>query len=301
VSPAVFVAVLALAGLVFAMGHQHARYLRARRGPVQDRQDPLYGPSAFHVLTFLRLAAGRDAFGALRRLRDEIETGGSGKLVYAGRVARVGLASSQLPPTEWDAVVLVQYPSRRAYASAAGRSVLRDSSSPFAETFSQGFDRPVLLNLAIPQLLLALRAFRIATGKPSHHPFVPAEPGRRDPRTLESKDGRASLDGLRELGERAVVIVNLLKHGTAEQRKADRRYGLAMAGLFAEDGHGPMHIGRAVAVEGDAAFDRVALVYYPGIDYLRELMGSTFFNGIVAGKQPGDTLAAPTVPVLARL
>jgi hypothetical protein len=56
-----------------------------------------------------------------------------------------------------------------------------------------------------------------------------------------------------------------------------------------------------VTIEGDAEFDDVNIVYYPGIDYLISLMQSKFYNGIVAGKQLGDTLAIPTVPILDRL
>ena len=43
------------------------------------------------------------------------------------------------------------------------------------------------------------------------------------------------------------------------------------------------------------------LVYYPGIDYFLHLTTSKFFTGIVGGKQLGDTLAMPTVPIPDRL
>jgi hypothetical protein len=288
---------LALAG---AMVWQQLRYAALRRDPVQDRQSAWYPGAAFHVLSFLRLAEGQDAIPALRELRRALEVDASTRVVYAGRVGVVGIASSQLPQVDWDAVVLVQYPSRDAYRAAAAGSALRGALATFAESYSQGFERPVLLNLALPQLLLALRVYQRLTRQPSHYPFVPAA-DRRDPRTEASDVRLAALERLRPFGERAVVVVNLLEHGTPEQQRADRAYGLSMAGLFAEGVHGPMHMGRAARLEGDAHFDRVALVYYPGIDYMRELMGSAFFNDIVGGKQPGDTLAVLTVPVLASL
>mgnify|MGYP004147632783 FL=1 len=56
-----------------------------------------------------------------------------------------------------------------------------------------------------------------------------------------------------------------------------------------------------MTLEGDAAFDDVNIVYYPGIDYLISLMRSKFYNGIGGGKQLGDTQAIPTVPILDRL
>jgi uncharacterized protein (DUF1330 family) len=283
------------------MGWQHVRYHNLRRGPVQDRQSSVYARSTFHVLVFLRVETGRDPIEALRALREGLEAGGAAELVYAGRVAVVGIESRQLPETAWDAVVLVQYPSREAYRAAAGSPAYRAALSPFAETFAQGFERPVLLNLALPQLLLALRAYQVVTRQPSHYPLLPAEPGEIDPRAPNRPDRLAGLGAVEDLGRDAVVIVNLLRRGTPEQRDADRRYGFEMAGLFAEGAHGPMHMGSAVTLEGDAEFDMVALVYYPGVDYLRELMASRFFNGIVGGKQPGDTLAVVTVPVLSSL
>ena len=96
------------------------------------------------------------------------------------------------------------------------------------------------------------------------------------------------------------MIVNLLAAGTPEQRAADAAYGRRMAGLFAQGGFGPMHMGRAVRLEGDARFDRVALVYYPGVDFMRALIRSSFMAGIIGGKQPGDSLAVLTLPILAR-
>jgi hypothetical protein len=74
-----------------------------------------------------------------------------------------------------------------------------------------------------------------------------------------------------------------------------------MFGLMAEMGNGPMHIGAAVTLEGQADFDNVVIVYYPGVEYFAELIQSEFFTGIVGGKQLGDTLSSPTVPLLPHL
>lgn len=293
--------VLTLVCLLAAMGWQHLRYQKARRGPVQDRQDAFYPSSTFHVLTFVRIAEGGSVIESLRKLREGLEGNGAARMVYAGQVATVALASAQLPATDWDAVVLVQYPSRDAYDALAASASYRSALDAFPEHYSHGMDRSVALNLLIPQMLLGLRAKQIVTRAPSHYPFVPAAAEDRVALTTGREDRFARLDALRSLSENALVIVNLLKGGTREQQASDRAYGLKMAGAFAEGGHGPMHIGKAVTLEGNAEFDRIALVYYPGIDYMQSLMGSTFFNGIAAGKQPGDTLAAATVPLLSRL
>ena len=53
--------------------------------------------------------------------------------------------------------------------------------------------------------------------------------------------------------------------------------------------------------EGEADFDNIAIVYYPGVEYFAELLQSEFFTGIVGGKQLGDTLSSPTVPLLPHL
>ncbi len=65
--------------------------------------------------------------------------------------------------------------------------------------------------------------------------------------------------------------------------------------------YGPMHWGRAVTVEGDAHFTQFVAVYYPGIDHMHAMIGSTFMNRIGSGKQLGDSLAVATVPVLSKL
>ena len=71
--------------------------------------------------------------------------------------------------------------------------------------------------------------------------------------------------------------------------------------LLAEVGHGPVHLGRAVTLEDDVDFDQVVIVSYPGIEYFVELVQSKFFTGIVGGKQLGDDLSSPTVPILQHL
>ena len=63
----------------------------------------------------------------------------------------------------------------------------------------------------------------------------------------------------------------------------------------------PIHVGRPVRVEGEASFTQFVAVYYPVIDHMHAMIGSTFMTRIGSGKQPGDSLAVATVPVLSRL
>ena len=85
-----------------------------RRDRVEDRQPLLYSASAFHAVTFLKVADDRKVIHELRALRDAIEKPAGGLLVYAGQVAMRMVTSKQIA-NDWDALVLVQYPSREAF------------------------------------------------------------------------------------------------------------------------------------------------------------------------------------------
>lgn len=293
---------LALVASVLVV-RQHLYYLHARRNFVEDRQPLLYSPAAFHVVTFFELLPGHAAIEDLRKFKAVLDATGSAKIVYAGQGVLNAVESAQLPRVRWDAVVLTQYDSRKDYAAVAASEAYRRACEGFAQTYSHGMQRWQLPNLAIPTVLLGIRAIDIVTGVPPHHPFVPAPADRDVPawRKERSEADTVRLEAAKEFGAKAVVVVNLLKGGTKEQRAADRAYGRKMAGLFAEGRHGPMHIGTAVRVEGEAEFGAVAIVYYPGVEYIRQLQDSTFFAGIEADKQPGDSLAVATVPILSRL
>lgn len=60
-------------------------------------------------------------------------------------------------------------------------------------------------------------------------------------------------------------------------------------------------MGSATRVEGEHRFKQFVAVYYPGIDFMHAMIGSTFINRIGAGKQLGDTLAVASIPVLSEL
>lgn len=285
-----------------AMAWQHARYLRARRTLAQDRQALLHPADALHVVLFLERPAGAGLFGRVQALRLALEEAGGARTVYAGKVALNAIASAQLAGTfgeepSWDAVLLVQLPSRAAWERAADDARVRRARAGFARTYAHGMRRWRGVSLALPQLLLALRVHQILTRAPSHEPFEPAEGGSRAVDT-------ARLDRLaaeRALGGRAVMVVNLVRRGSPAQQAADRAYTRRMLGLMAERGHGPLHLGEAVPLERDARFDRVAIVYYPGVDDFAAMARSRFYQGIVGDKQLGDTQAVVTVPILERL
>ena len=105
----------------------------------------------------------------------------------------------------------------------------------------------------------------------------------------------------RAYGKDACVVLNFMKSGSAEQRDANSGYGNEMMGLMAELGMGPMHMGKAVTLEGDAEFDQVAIVYYPGRRFFGDMILSEYYQQIYRDKQLNDSQAVITAPILDRV
>ena len=288
--------------VLLAVAAQEYRYLRVRRDIAADRQPLFHSSSAFHAATIVQLSPGQELLSAVRGLVEAIESAG-GQVVYAGKIAVNGLHSDQLPEVEWDAFVLAQHPSRDAYEVSASSPDVQKARSTFAAVYTQGMQRSPWVNLAVPIGLLALRTADIVRRHPSRYPFRKGEIPAGAPAEALARRQKL-IDGLlanREYGSDAVVVLNFIKNGSREERKANEGYGRQMMALMAEMGNGPTHMGRAVTVEGTAEFDSVVIVYYPGVEYFAEMVQSEFFSGIVGGKQLGDTLSSPTVPLLPHL
>ncbi len=285
-----------------AIGVQHHRYLRARRDVVVDRQEIFHSSSVFHVITVLELAPDQELLSAVRTFVGANE-GVGGRVVYAGKIAVNAMQSSQIPQAEWDAFVLVQFPSREAYGAFEADPETRKLRSTFATTYALGMKRPPWLNLAVPAGLLGKRLVDRIQGHPARLPFRPAasDAGIAHENEVRRADVIEGLLANRGYGDAACVVLNFIKNGSPEERAADSGYALEMLGLMAEGGFGPMHMGKAVTLEGDADFDHVAIVYYPGVSFFAEMVQSEFFTGIVGGKQLGDTLSSPSVPLLPHL
>jgi hypothetical protein len=288
--------------LLLASCVQLYRYLRTRRDVVADRQSLLHSPSAFHVATIVMLSPDQELLAAMRAFVDATE-GAGGEVIYAGKVAANGLVSRQIPQQEWDAFLLAQFPSRAAYDEAAAGTGYQSARVSFAASYALGMQRWPFVNFALPVGLLGIRIRDVITLKPSGYPFEPAQ-ARADalPDALARRDHVvAGLLANKEYGAEAVVVLNFIKAGNAEERAANADYGFEMLRLMAEMGNGPMHLGKAVTLEGDADFDNVVIVYYPGVEYFAEMLQSQFFTGIVGDKQLGDSLASLTVPLLPQL
>lgn len=288
---------LLVLGVAFA---QEYRFLNTRRDVAMDRQALFHGRGVFHVVTMLRLAPGQALLSGVGEFVQAAESAGA-EIIYAGKVVVNARRSRQLPGDEWDAVVLTQYPSRQA--RDAGRAELATARARFAGSYALGMKRSAALNLALPLILLAKRVGQIISRTPPRFPFTPAEiPPDVPAQALAQLDQFvARMRANTELGRDALVVVNFSKDGDADQRAANAQYGNEMLEMMAETGAGPTHFGEAVTLEGEAAFDQVIIVFYPGVQFFADMAVSEFFTRIVGGKQPGDDLASLTVPLLPHL
>jgi hypothetical protein len=155
--------------------------------------------------------------------------------------------------------------------------------------------------MMVPIGLGLMRLLDIALRREPVLPFQPLAAEDALPPIQMKRKEILKLDDYRDVRDDAIVVVNLIQPGTAEQQAADDAYTGAMIRGMAEGGYGPIHMGRAVSVEGEHRYKQFAAVYYPGIDHMHAMIGSAFINRIGPGKQLGDTLALATIPVLSKL
>lgn len=289
--------VLFVIAMTVSMVMQHNHYLDIRRERVEDRQVLFHGSDVFHVVRFIKHHETSDGFDALKQLK-ELEEAADGRWIYAGKVAHNMLLSEQLNRAEWDHIILTEYPNRTAYDEALGRADMQASMDTFSEVYTHGMDRSALANLLLPQFLLFNRFGRNLTFAPSVYPFEQNSEFTASPR---AQDLLASIGAADPSGEKAIVIVNLQLYGDDEIQAANSEYVGHMMGMMADEGFGPMHMGDAIQLQGDAKFDDVAIVYYPSTQFFKEMVTSTFMQSILGDKQLGDVQATVTIPILNEL
>ncbi len=284
-----------------AITAQEYRYAKLRHDVVADRQAIFHSASVFHVVTLLTLSTEQELLSAVGSFVDVSEDVG-GHIVYAGKVFQSG-SSRQVADENWHAFVLVQFPSQDAYVKVEEDPAYQQARAQFASSYAHGMQRSATFNLFIPVVLLSKRVTDYVTFTPNRYPFERVELS--DDLPAEVSDQRdlllERLAANREYGRDAVVILNFHKEGDTSERESMGDYGDAMFDLMAESGNGPVHLGRGVTVEGDASFDNVVIVYYPGVDYLAEMLHSKYFIGIIGGKRLGDAMGMLSVPLLPHL
>ena len=292
--------VIVLLVVLSTIAWQHLRYLDARRNNLQDQQPMLYANDAFHAITFFAVKSGESVIDAARTFVDFLEQSGVAKVIYVGQAAfssgTTSVGAAPVGAATWSGVVMMQYPSRSDFEALRQQESYGEELGRFARTYTHGMRRPQWTNILLHQglLIMAIRDWL------SGHRLAPLEPM---PDEMPGNGRGVSqvatrLRAMSEINDEALVVVNLQRPGTPEQQANDRKYTSKMIARMARGGHGPMHVGEAVTLEGDADFDRVAIVYYPGATYFANLISSGFFQGIIGDKQLGANLAVPTVPIL---
>ena len=291
-----------LAAIFAAMFWQHSRYSDIRRVFAQDSQPPLHGQS-LHVLTYLTAPREAELLSSLRALRASAEREGSSTFVYAGKIVQNARDSGQLTEAlgrevEWQAIILQQFESRDAYSHYLQDDDVQAALSEFPDRFAHGMHRSAALNLLLPQALLLRRIQRLITFAPAITPFETVS-------VIEDAEAAESAESMLpeadESRSEAIVVVNLMLEGDAAQRAANADYAGRMFSLMAENEHGPIHVGASVPIDHLLDYTSVALVYYPGISYFRDMVSSTFFQGIIGDKQLADTMVSITVPITNQL
>ena len=111
-------------------------------------------------------------------------------------------------------------------------------------------------HLRMPANLLSLRIQQSLSNDPKRLPFKRVPGGSPAAKQREQQLTQMAADHA-VYSTDAIVIVNFQKFGDSEQTEANTSYGNEMGNLFAEGGHGPVHIGKAIKLEGDAEFDQV--------------------------------------------
>jgi len=288
---------------VLVVGAQLRNHSKLRRRVLFDRQDLFHSSDAFHVVSALKLKPGQELLEGVGRYVKGVEQQGA-KVIYAGKVAFPRpRKSQQMPDLEWEAFIVAQYATRDAWETAAASANYVGLKSEFTRIWSLGMQRETTRNLVVSLSMLQRRIRHFFSGAPVTYPFEPVEVPADNSRQAAAQ--RTLLEQVvtenEAFSEDALVIINFQKLGDARQKSANAKYGNSMMSMLSEVGHGPVHMGRAVSLEDDVDFDQVVIVSYPGIKYFAEMVQSKFYTGIFGGKQLGDDLSSPTVPILQHL
>lgn len=283
-----------------AMIWQHRRYHHIRQDLAQDLQRPLHSGEAFHVMVFFKLKAGDKVVEAARNFTQHIQSYGGARLIYAGQ-AGFTVNALHLGNREWDGVLLFEFPSRTDYEHSRvdPRTVL--ARRLFADSYLHGMRRDRSASLLLPQWLLRHRLKDLLTGKWRIEPLQSSLAFETAP-DFQIWRGRVSrLRALHEVNREGFVIFNLINYGATGHQDIAEIYGDKLLSRMAVFHHGPMHIGRSVALEEFARFDRVYIAYYPSARYFADLIGSQYFHNIAGSKLMGDSFRVATAPITARL
>jgi len=292
------VAVLLLVLLVMTL--QHLRYLRIRRASAEDQQRLLHSAQTFHVIVYFRVKSGDKIVDTVRRFQQCILSTHKVRLVYAGQ-AGFTVHSKQMARRDWDGLLMLEYPSRSDYQALLASGTIHDARQFFADSYVHAMRRNRQRNLAVPQRLLRLRLRDILCGRWRTEPLQDAPMFSTFPEYELWRTRAARLRALHAINRHSLVVFSLLKRGNRAQQAEYADLARELASRMAALGHGPLHMGRPVALEDVARFDQVFVIQYPSAGYYADLLASQFFQRITNEKLLADTFSVFTVPITDRL
>jgi hypothetical protein len=109
------------------------------------------------------------------------------------------------------------------------------------------------------------------------------------------------LKALHEVNREGLVVLNLVKFPATGYQGLVDPFGNKLRSRMAALDHGPLHVGRTVALEKMAKFDRIYIIYYPSARYFADMLSSQYFNSVTGNPSKGDALRVATVPITTRL
>ncbi|NQX90275.1 MAG: hypothetical protein HRT77_16620 [Halioglobus sp.] len=291
---------LALLTLLGILAWQEVRYRRTRRIHAQDLQQTFHPRDAFHVIVFFKLAKGEKLLPTVRRFVDLARAGSEARLIYAGQAAFT-INSNQMEPRDWDGVLLLQYPSRESYQHSCEDYRASAARGLFADSYYHAMRRNRRFGARVPRYMLTLRLRDILKGNWRVAPFRSSTEFQTFPELQAWRDRVSRLTALHEVNRSGLVVINLLKLPSPGGQEAIEAAGHGLLSRIAALGHGPLHVGRAVAIEKLARFDRVFIVSYPSARYYAAMLSSQFYASVTGFRHPGDAIRVATVPVTAQI
>lgn len=291
--------VIILLAVFGIMAWQHRRYLTVRRAYAEDSQRAFHPARAFHLITFFRARTGERVIDSVRHFIDTLGTSGQPRLIYAGQTGFT-IESAQLGERAWDGVIILQFPSRARYHREAAPRI-NAAREVFADSYLLGMRRNRAAGVMMPQKLLRLRLLDVLRGRWRPPSLEPSRAFAAAPEFDVWRQRISRLHALHVLNDRGLVVINLIKRNSPAQPFGDVALTRAMLSLMAARRHGPLHLGRSVALEGNARFDDVLVLHYPSPDYYAELLSSHLFQSVLKNGQAADTTLVSTVPVTASL
>jgi len=283
-----------------AMAWQHLRYLRIRRDSAQDRQQVFHSADAFHVIVFFKLGCADKVIDTARRFAKQILSNSKARLIYAGQAAFT-VSSKQLGNSAWDGLLLFEYPSRTDYQESIADGNFHEARQYFADSYVHGMRRNRQKNLGVPQFLLRLQISDIVSGRWRVESLQASPVFATFPEYATWRAREARLRAVNAINRQGLVVYSLVKRGDRGQQANHALFGRQMASRMAALGHGPLHMGRSVALEDFARFDQVLVIHYPSANYFAELLSSQFFAGVTGKNLLGDSMTVFTIPITDRL